>query len=70
MTKNRTDDFRWEVEHLAQIMDNKITESPISLQKGLDTMMVIAAAYRSHLEKSPMQIDYSKGYLPEAISAL
>jgi predicted dehydrogenase len=70
VAKNRTDDFRWEVEHLGQIMDNKITESPISLQRGLDTMMVIAAAYRSHLEKRPMQIDYSRGYLPEAISAL
>jgi len=70
ISKKRTDDFRWEVEHLEQIMSGGITDSPISLQRGLDTMMVIAAAYRSHLEKRPMHIDYSKGYTLKAVSAL
>jgi predicted dehydrogenase len=68
--KTRLDDFRLEVEHLDQIMSGGETDSPISLQRGLDTMLAIAAAYRSHLEKRPMYIDYSKGNTPESISPL
>ncbi|MGV9103815.1 MAG: Gfo/Idh/MocA family protein [Candidatus Thorarchaeota archaeon] len=67
--KQRPHDFKWEIEHLDDLMAGRIEDSPIFLERGLDTMMIISAAYRSHLEKHPMCIDYSKGYLPEAISA-
>lgn len=69
LPKKRADDFRLEVEHLAELLDDPAKKSPISLERGLETMMVIAAAYRSHFEKRTMQIDYSKGFVPEAITS-
>lgn len=59
LPKKRPDDFKWEVEHLEQIIEGRIQKSPISLERGLDTMMVIAAAYLSHQRKQVMRVDYS-----------
>jgi len=70
LPKKRTDDFRLEMEHLCEIMDNRVKESPISLEKGLDTMMVIAATHLSHQQERVMHIDYSKGYVLDAIRAI
>lgn len=62
--KKRPDDFYQEVLHIQDILDGKINakESPISLERGLNTMLVIAAAHKSHREKRTVQIDYAKGY--------
>lgn len=60
--KTRADDFKVEIEHLEQILQGAVTESPISLQRGLDTMMVIAAAFRSSEQKRTVTIDWSAGY--------
>ena len=65
--KNRADDFILEIDHLEQILNGTITESPISLQRGLDTMMVIAAAFKSAKEKRNININWSAGYRPEAL---
>ena len=65
--KTRADDFKVEIEHLEQILDGTIRESPISLQRGLDTMMVVAAAFRSSEQKRTVTIDWSAGYSPEAL---
>ena len=65
--KTRADDFILEIEHLEQVLKGTITESPISLQRGLDTMMVIAAAFRSAKEKCSININWSAGYRPEAL---
>ncbi len=67
IAKRRPDDFRWEIEHLAQTLAGEAKPSPISLERGLDTMMVIAAAHRSHQERRPMRIEYGAGYVAEAI---
>ncbi len=69
LSKKRTDDFRREVDHLEKLITGGISDSPISLERGLDTMMVIAAAYRSAQEGRAMVIDYEAGYRPEAIKA-
>jgi hypothetical protein len=37
--------------------------------RGLETMMVIAAAHRSAAEKRAVRIDYSKGFVPAALTA-
>jgi predicted dehydrogenase len=66
--KTRADDFKAEIDHMSDIMAGKIVSSPISLERGLETMTVIAAAFRSHKERRAMRIDWSKGYTPEAIS--
>lgn len=66
--KTRADDFKAEIDHLAAIMDGVVTDSPIALDRGLDTMMVIAAAFRSHALGRRVAIDWTKGYVPEAIA--
>jgi hypothetical protein len=72
VAKKRPDDFYAEVLHIQDILDGRINieDSPISLERGLDTMMVIAAAHLSHQKKRVMHIDYSKGYTLDSIKAI
>ena len=67
--KKRPDDFYQETLHIKGILDGKIQaeNSPISLERGLNTMLVIAAAHKSHQEKRTIEIDYSKGYTLKAL---
>ena len=65
--KTRADDFKAEIDHLASVMEGGVTDSPIALDRGLDTMMVIAAAFASHGQGCRVRIDWNKGYVPEAI---
>ncbi|MEM9105747.1 MAG: Gfo/Idh/MocA family oxidoreductase [Pseudomonadota bacterium] len=65
--KTRPDDFIAEIDHLAGIMDGSVTSSPISLERGLDTLMVIAAVFRSDELGRRVKIDWSRGYNPDAI---
>lgn len=65
--KRRPDDFRWEVEHLAALLEGRVKNSPISLERGLGTMMVIAAANLSSKRGQLVSINYGKGYIPEAL---
>ena len=43
--------------------------STIALERGLDTMPVVAAAHRSAAGKRAVHIDYAKGYSPEALTS-
>jgi predicted dehydrogenase len=65
--KTRADDFKAEIDHLAAVMSGAVTDSAISLARGLDTMMVIAAAFKSHALGRRVRIDWSQGYVPGAI---
>ena len=67
--KKRPDDFYREMLHIKNILDGKIRaeDSPISLWRGLDTMMVIAAAHKSRMESRTIKINYSKGYVLDAL---
>jgi predicted dehydrogenase len=67
LPKTRADDFKVEVDHLAAVLEGRVTSSPISLERGLDTMMVIAAAFKSHKEGRRVSIDWAAGYRPEAL---
>ncbi|MFH1820689.1 MAG: Gfo/Idh/MocA family oxidoreductase [Candidatus Nealsonbacteria bacterium] len=62
--KKRPDDFHRETLHIQDILDGKVKveDSPISLWRGLDTMMVIAAAHKSYKEERTVTIDYTQGY--------
>ena len=61
--KTRPDDFKGEIDHIEEILKGEsIDNSPISIERGLETMMVIAASFRSHKEKREITIDYSIGY--------
>jgi predicted dehydrogenase len=58
--KKRPDDFVGEIEHLSDLLDKPEQESPISLTRGIETMLVIAAAYQSSRQSRVVRIDYSK----------
>ena len=70
--KSRPDDFKWEIEHIEDILDNKTDRdsSPISLERGLDVMLVIAAAHLSNETGKKVKIDYKKGYSLEALNVI
>lgn len=66
--KSRPDDFKGEIDHVEYLLNGGDSKcSPISIERGLDTMMVIAAVFLSHKEKREVTIDYSKGYTLNAI---
>jgi len=48
-------------------LSGRRAESPIDLERGLDTMLGLVAAHRSAREGRRVKIDYSKGYGPDAI---
>jgi len=66
-SKTRPDDFIRELTHIDACLDSG-AESPISLDRGLDTMLVIAAAHLSDKTGRRVLIDHSKGCRPEALS--
>jgi predicted dehydrogenase len=68
--KTRPDDFIEELMHIDKLLDSNSKDSPISIDRGLDTMLVIAAAHLSHSSGRRVLIDYSKGYCHEAIRTI
>jgi predicted dehydrogenase len=68
--KKRPDDFIDELKHLQSQWEQPARPSPISLDQGLDTMLVIAAAHRSEAVQGRIRIDYSAGYVPEALKSV
>lgn len=66
--KTRPDDFAGEIEEVGRVVAaGSAAGSPIAIERGLDTMLVIAAAYRSHAKRRAMAIHYEEGYGPKAI---
>ncbi len=70
VTKTRPDDFIEELRHLEKALAGDAAASPISLARGLDTMLVVAAAHLSHASGRRVRIDYAKGWRPEALSVI
>ena len=68
--KTRPDDFFQELQHISSILDNNelYNESPIRLERGLETMLVIAAAHLSSKKNCPVKIDYAKGFNIDSLS--
>jgi hypothetical protein len=56
------------MKHINAIMEEQSLISPISFERGLESMLVIAAAYMSARESRPVRIDYKKGYKKDALS--
>jgi hypothetical protein len=65
--KTRADDFKAEIDHLADFMSGKVAHSPLELGRGLDTLMVIAASFKSNATGRRVRIDWSRGYCSEAL---
>lgn len=68
VSKTRADDFVEELSHIHEALSGDLSASPISLEKGLDTMLLIAACNLSHETGRKIHIDYSQGYTMEAFS--
>jgi predicted dehydrogenase len=68
VTKTRPDDFIRELRHIEDALASKTgASSPISLERGLDTMLVVAAAHRSQAQGRAVRIDRSAGYSVAAL---
>jgi predicted dehydrogenase len=67
IAKTRADDFKAEIVHIEGVLAGNVKSSPISLERGLDTMMVIAAAFRSNQTGRRVSIDWKSGYRPDAL---
>ncbi|MEX2283730.1 MAG: Gfo/Idh/MocA family oxidoreductase [Gemmatimonadota bacterium] len=65
--KKRPDDFVRELEHIRDAVTSGHNESPITLERGLETMLVVAGVHLSEQMGSVVTIDYSKGFLPTAL---
>jgi predicted dehydrogenase len=67
LAKTRADDFKQEVDHIELLLTGRTVDSPISLERGLATMVVIAAIFKSNELRRPVEIDWSRGFVLEAI---
>ncbi len=66
--KTRPDDFAGEISHIEEILSGaSLEDSPIAVIRGLDTMLVVSAAYLSHKHGRPVKINYDAGYSTEAL---
>jgi predicted dehydrogenase len=65
--KTRPDDFILELRHIAAATNGEASESPLAIERGLETMMVVAASHRSAQERKTIEIDWSKGYSPQSL---
>ncbi len=68
--KTRPDDFIWELQNIDSVLSGKENTSAISLERGLETMMVVSAAHLSESKKRTVRINYEKGYIPQALELL
>ena len=66
--KTRPDDFIEELRHLAQALEIDPCASPISIRRGLETMLLIAAAHKSNELGRRVRIDYDKGFTAAALA--
>ena len=64
--KTRPDDFISELNHLDDVLENGVP-SPISIEFGLDVMLIIAAAHLSAQTGQKVKIDYNAGYTRDAL---
>jgi len=68
INKTRPDDFKNEIDHIGEILKGNFKgDSPISLKKGLETMLIIAASHKSNQLGKRVKIDYIKGFCNGAV---
>lgn len=67
ISKTRPDDFVLELKHIFAVMDGQLDALDLSLERGLDTMMVVAAAHESSQQGRSVTIDWSKAYSSAAL---
>ena len=66
-SKTRPDDFILELRHIAAATERHGYKSPLDLERGLETMLIVAASHRSAREGKSIEIDWNKGYSDRAL---
>lgn len=66
--KKRPDDFFIELTHIHDCLEND-NPSPISFEKGLETMLAIAGAHESAKARKTVSISYDKGWSVNAVNS-
>jgi predicted dehydrogenase len=66
-SKTRPDDFVLELKHIFAVMDGRLDAEDLSIERGLDTMMLIAAAHKSSQQGHKVAIDWSRAYSSAAL---
>lgn len=69
IAKTRPDDFIAELRHIQAVLDEGFDSGILQLDRGLDTMLVVAAAHRSAALGRCVRIDYEAGYFPGALQS-
>jgi predicted dehydrogenase len=59
ISKTRADDFIEELKHIDACVQAGLERSPIELMRGIETMLVIAAAHQSQRTRRRVTIDYA-----------
>lgn len=67
--KTRPDDFIAELEHVHSVLEAREPNESLSLDRGLEAMLVIAAAHRSAREGRRIWIDPGAGFGPSALAS-
>ena len=67
ISKTRPDDFVQELTHIFAVMDRQADAHDLSVERGLDTMMLIAAAHKSSQRGRSVLIDWGNAYSPAAL---
>jgi predicted dehydrogenase len=62
VSKTRPDDFVLELEHIFAVMARQGHAQDLSVERGLDTMMLIAAAHKSSQQGRSIVLDWDKAY--------
>lgn len=65
--KSRADDFIRELDHIQSQARGGVSSVSTSLERGLDTVLVVAAGHRSAQRGQPIRIVYDRGYGLEAL---
>ena len=68
--KRRPDDFILELRHVESLLQDPSRPSGMTVERGSDTMLVVAAAHLSEREGSRVAIDWNKGHSMEALETL
>jgi predicted dehydrogenase len=66
--KTRPDDFILELQYIEAALSADSSKFSLSIERGLDTMLVLAAVHKSAKEKRNVSIDYSAGYSEDSLS--
>lgn len=66
--KTRPDDFIQELRHVEAALAGDAAASGLAVGRGLDTMLVVAAAHKSVEERRSISIDYEAGYGVQALA--